>query len=204
MADGTTSASSGTSSTSTIVTGPCSRIAARASSLPTYGLPPPPVPRIAAPTERSSRSDSVNWRNALPPDLEVTDRLDAHARRAARQIRERHFIHVNDPNRVLAGAGGGRPLGRLALGLRERLLAAELVEREDAVDLAAHLTDRGADRVRDREMRRLDELRAPGQRVAEQDAAAADHDHRDRITARLHAVHDLGDALLDAAQRALH
>ena len=35
IAEGTTSASSGTSSMSTIVTGPCSRIAARASSLPT-------------------------------------------------------------------------------------------------------------------------------------------------------------------------
>src|SRR3954451_4264229 len=151
IADGTTNASSGTSSTSTIATGPCSRVAARASSLPTYGLPPPPVPRIAAPTARSSRSASVNCRNALPPDLEVPHRLHAHARAAAGQVRERHLVHVDDPDRVRARARRGRALRRLALGLGEHLLAARLVEREDAVHLAADLADRRPDGVGDRE-----------------------------------------------------
>src|SRR3954453_17387330 len=102
MADGTTSASSGTPSTSTTVTGPCARIAARASSLPTYGLPPPPVPRIAAPTARSSRSDSLNCRNALPSQLEISDPLDADARGAAGQLAQRHLVDVDDPHAVLA------------------------------------------------------------------------------------------------------
>ena len=62
IADGTTSASSGTSSTATRVTAPCSRIACCARSFPMYGLPPPPVPRTAAPTARSSRSDSTTLR----------------------------------------------------------------------------------------------------------------------------------------------
>src|SRR4051794_40502670 len=125
IAEGTTSASSGTSSTSTTVTGPCARIAARASSLPTYGLPPPPVPRIAAPTARSSRSDSVNCRNALPSQLEISDRLDADPGGVAGQVAERHLVHVDDPHRVLAGARRRRARGRLALGLGERLVAAE-------------------------------------------------------------------------------
>src|SRR4051794_35578777 len=137
IADGTTSASSGTSSTSTIVTGPCARIAARASSLPTYGLPPPPVPRIAAPTARSSRSSSVNCRNGLPSQLEISHRLHADAGGAPGQVAERHLVHVHDAHRLLARARRGRTRGGLVLGFRERLLAAELVEREDPVDLAA-------------------------------------------------------------------
>src|SRR4051794_15553812 len=155
IADGTTSASSGTSSTSTIVTGPCSRIAARASSLPTYGFPPPPVPRIAAPIARSSRSSSVNCRNALPSQLEVSDRLDADAGGAARQVAQRNLVDVDDPHRILARAGRGGARRGFALGLLERLVAAELVKREDAVDLAADLPDRRADRVGDREVGRL-------------------------------------------------
>src|SRR3954452_14142589 len=184
IADGTTSASSGTSSTSTIVTGPYSRIAARASSLPTYGLPPPPVPRIAAPTARSSRCSSVNCRNGLPSQLEISHRLHADAGGAARQVAERHLVHVHDANGLLARARRGRAGGRLALGLRERFLAAELVQREDPVDLAADLADRRADRVGHGEVRRLDQLRGSGQRVAEQHAPAADDHYGDRVAAR--------------------
>lgn len=43
---GTTVASGATSSMSTTRTGPCLRMASRARSLPMYGSPPPPVPRI--------------------------------------------------------------------------------------------------------------------------------------------------------------
>ena len=50
------------------------------------------------------------------------------------------------------GAGCDGLLDGLRLRLLERRIAGRALEREDAVDLAADLRDRGADRVRDREV----------------------------------------------------
>src|SRR5256885_9428208 len=152
IAEGTTNASSGTSATLTICTGPCCRTARCASSLPMYGSPPPPVPRIAAPTAMSSISASPTSRNAHPPEIEIADGLHADARGVARQIRDRHILDVDHPDRAAVGACGDRALDCLCLRLLDRLRPRRPLERDDLVDLATDLRDRGADRARDGEM----------------------------------------------------
>src|SRR5712664_3831404 len=203
IADGTTSASSGTSSMSTRDTGPCSRIACWASSLPMYGLPPPPVPSTAAPMARSSRSCSVTCRNAFCLQLKFTDSLDSDPGGAAGQVAQRHLLDVDDMNGFPVSAGGNSLVDRLLLRLFQGLVARFLLKREDAVHLAADLSDRGADRVGHREVLGLDQLRSAGQPIAQQDAAAADHHDRDRLSARLHAIDRRGDAILHQLERAL-
>src|SRR5436190_17734512 len=117
IAEGTTNASSGTSSTLTICTGPCCRTACCASSLPMYGSPPPPVPRIAAPTAMSSSSDSPTSRNAHPREVELADGLDADPRRVARQVCDRHVLDVDDPHGVALRPRRDGLLDRLRLRL---------------------------------------------------------------------------------------
>src|ERR1041384_223728 len=107
----------------TISAGPCCRAACGASSLPRYGSPPPPVPRIAAPTAMSSSSASPTSRNADPPEVEVTDRLDADARRVAGQIGDRDVVDVHDVHAVPFGARGDRAVDGFLLRLGERGLA---------------------------------------------------------------------------------
>ena len=53
---GITHSESGTSSGEIKLTSPCFLIASIAINFPIYGSPPPPVPKIAAPTERFSIS----------------------------------------------------------------------------------------------------------------------------------------------------
>ena len=65
-----------------------------------YGSPPPPVPRIAAPTAMSSSSASPTSRTADPPEIELADRLRADPRRVAGQICDRHVLHVDDADGV--------------------------------------------------------------------------------------------------------
>src|SRR5215467_8246308 len=196
IAEGTTSASSGTSSRFTSLTGPYSRIACLASSFPMYGLPPPPVPRTAAPTARSSRSRSPTSRNGLSLQLKVPNRLHPDPRRVARQVTQRDLFDVRDLDRAFARAGRHSLLGRLRLGLLQRRVTAHLVQREDTIHFAADLGDGGADGVRDSEVLRLDHVRRARQMIAEQDAAATDDHDRDRLGAGLHPVDGLGDAAL--------
>src|SRR6185437_8226272 len=122
IAEGTTNASSGTSSTVTSCTGPCRRTASCASSLPMYGSPPPPVPRIAAPTAMSSSSASPTSRNAHPFQIELSDRLHLDPGRVPRQVGDRHVLHIDDPHGVARRAGGDGLLQRLILrGVERRL-----------------------------------------------------------------------------------
>src|SRR5205807_7941519 len=106
-----------------------------------------PVPRIAAPTARSSRLSSPTRRNELPPQLELADSLDVDARRVRGQVRERHFLDVDDLHRPRARARGDRLLRRLVARPLQRLLSRDLLEGEHPVDLAPDLGDRSADRV---------------------------------------------------------
>src|SRR5207248_10593189 len=85
----------------------------------------------------------------------------------------------------------------------EGALAWQLREREDLVRLPADLGDRRPDGVRDREVIRLDEPRRALDLAVEQDAAASHYDDRERVGARLGAVHELRDAILDLSHAAL-
>src|SRR5205085_1900187 len=96
IAHWTATASSGTSAASTSVTGPYSPMAWRASSLPTYGLPPPPVPSTAAPLARSSRSCSPTSRAIVTTQRQVTDGLDPDPDRVTRQVCQGHLFDVDD------------------------------------------------------------------------------------------------------------
>ena len=44
----------------------------------------------------SSSSVSPTSRNAHPSEVEVSDRLHADPRRIAREIRDRHVLHIDD------------------------------------------------------------------------------------------------------------
>src|SRR5207342_461251 len=156
-----------------------------------YGSPPPPVPRIAAPTAMSSSSASPTSRNAHPPEVEVSDRLHPDPRRVSGEIRDRHVLDVYDANPAALGSGRNRFLDGLRLGLLDRRSAGRVLERDHLVDLAADLRDGGTDRVRDGKALRPHELARAQQRVAKQDRAATDDDDRDRVGARLHPVDGL-------------
>src|SRR5690348_5053271 len=83
MAVGMTKASSGTSSGEMRVRRPPSARACSTIRRPTYGSPPPPVPRKAAPRARSRRS----W---LVSSLAISSGLH----RGAKTLLDRHVIHV--------------------------------------------------------------------------------------------------------------
>ena len=126
IAAGTTSASSGTSSGSTTVIGPCSSIACRASNVPTYGLPPPPVPRMAAPNARSSSCSERNSRTVEPLELQVADRLHLDSCGVAGHVRQRHVLNVDDSYGRGSRARRDGLVDRLGLRLVERRVARQL------------------------------------------------------------------------------
>src|SRR4051794_33417037 len=105
---------------------------------------------------------------------EVSYGLDLDPRRLARDVWKRHIVHLDNAHAGLDRAGGHGLRGRLRLRLVERLLAADLVEREHPLHLSADLGDCGADRVRHGEVVGTDESGGPGELVAEKNAAAAD------------------------------
>src|ERR1700737_4728100 len=131
-----------------------------------YGLPPPPVPSTAAPMARSSRSCSVTCRNAFRLQLELSDSLDADPRGTARQVTQWNFLDVDDMDGVPVCPCGDRLVDSLLLRQFEGFVARLLLQREDAVHLAAHLRDRRSDGIGHREMLWLDELGRPRQLIA--------------------------------------
>src|SRR6476659_2690007 len=153
-----------------------------------YGSPPPPVPRIAAPTAMSSSSASPTSLKAHPPEVEVSDRLDSDPRGVTGEVGDRHVVDVHDANSVALGTGRDRFLDRLRLGLLDRSRPGRTFERDDLVDLAADLCDCGTDGVGDREVLRLHELTCAGKCVPKQNRAAADDDHGNGIRTRLHSI----------------
>ena len=182
----------------------CSANACCASSVPMYGSPPPPVPRIAAPTAMSSSSASPTSRNGHPPELEVADRLDPDPRRVAGEVRERHVLDVDDLD-----------AGRLAPAATALSTASAF-----ASSIAASRGIRSSEKTRSTsppicaiaapiafataKCSGLTSSLAPGSVVAEQDRAAADDDDRDRVGARLHPVDGLGDLGFDPRRAPAH
>ncbi len=71
--------------------------------------------------------------------MELSDGLDADAGGVARQIGKRHILDVDDLDAGTQRAGGDRRLGGFRLGVSERLVAADLGQRIDAVDLSGDL-----------------------------------------------------------------
>src|SRR3546814_16363573 len=111
-----------------------------------------------------------------------------YLRRVARQIAEEHLFHIHDLDAV-----GDTPRRRDA----PRYRPAHLVERlgpgqdiiiDDLFDLRPDLGNRRANGIGDGGMRRPQNLRDPGPRVADQDVAAADGDHRDIALPAFHPV----------------
>src|SRR5579871_4835522 len=188
IADWTTTASSGTSAASTSVTGPFSRTAWRASSLPMYGLPPPPVPRTAAPLARSSRSSSPTSRAIVTTQRQVADGLDPDPDRVAGQVGQRHLLDVDNLDARCQRPGGDRLADGFPADRFQRVLPRPVGQRDDLVDFAADLGDGGADGVGDGEMIRLEDLRGTLQAVFHQDAAASHDDDRQWRGARLDPV----------------
>ncbi len=106
-------------------------------------------------------------------------------------------------DRLPVSAGGDGFVNCLLFGLCEGLVARLFLQREDPVYLATHLSDRRADRVGDREMLWLDQLRSARQAITQQDAAAANHHDWDRLRACLHSVDRQGNTILHQLERAL-
>src|SRR6185437_16898423 len=169
MASSSPIASSGSTSTRAPL-----RKSSRARSMPTWGLPPPPVPSTAAPSESGRRSASA--RTYRSRDIQVSDHLDMHARRVARQIGEGHVLDVDHLDRAGVRAGGDRDRARLFLGVANGVGPAHRGKRVNAVSLARHLRDGRADGVGDREMMRLDHLEFADLALDQNRAAANDDD----------------------------
>src|SRR5207248_426077 len=161
-------ASSGTSAASTSVTGPCSRMAWRASSLPIYGFPPPPVPRTAAPRARSSRSRSPTSRAIVTTQRQVTDGLGPDPDRVARQVGQGYLLDVDDLDARSQGPRGGGLVDGFLADRFQRVFPCLVGQRDDLVDLAADLGDGGADGVGDGEVIWLEDFRGALQAVLQQ------------------------------------
>ena len=161
-----------------------------------YGSPPPPVPRIAAPTAMSSSSRLTDDAASRPPEIEIADRLHADPRRVAGQIRDRDVVDVDDAHGRRARRRQRRPC-RLASAFASSSAASRVVPSSATTlstspptcAIAAPIAFATA------KCSGLTSSLAPGERVAEQDRAAADDDDRDGVGARLHAVDRLGDPL---------
>ncbi len=78
----------------------------------------------------------------------------------ARHVGQRQVLDIDDGDAVPVGAGADRLLDRFGAGQRDRLLAGLVAE--DAVDLAAHLRDRGAHGIGDGGMRHFTTSLMPG------------------------------------------
>src|SRR6476469_4191883 len=181
IATGTTTASGGTSSIVTTVTGPCRVIAASARSLLRYGPRPPPVPRMPAPRAMSSTSENPISRTGHshrnPVQIQVADCLHPYPGRAARQVRERHLVDLHDLDAARPGAGRLRAGDRLRPRLGQHGGAGVVRHPDDPVQLTADLRDRRADRVRDGRVGRAPHVGQAGQHIRQYYAAAADqHD----------------------------
>src|SRR6185437_878023 len=83
---------------------------------PIWGLPPPPVPRMAAPISRARISSMVRVRPMLATG-QISHRFHADAGGVAGQIGQRHLLDFHDLHRLAGGASRHGPLGRLLLGV---------------------------------------------------------------------------------------
>src|SRR5438876_5930219 len=134
MADGTTRLSSAISSSEHIWIGPYSCTDWIAINIPIYGSPPPPVPSTAAPMARSWMFCTSSIRMSFL-QRQVAHGLDVHANGVAGQVRQRHLVHLDDLDAVRHRAGCQGLVQRVLLGLRQRLLARQFLQRKDTVGL---------------------------------------------------------------------
>src|SRR5258708_10952646 len=153
---------------------------------------------------RSSRSFSTPCRDTLSLQLKLTDSLDPDPRGAAREVAQRHLLNIDHMDRLPVSAGGDGFVNCLLFGLCEGLVARLFLQREDPVYLATHLSDRRADRVGDREMLWLDQLRSARQAITQQDAAAANLHDWDRLRACLRSVDPPATTILHHLDPPMH
>src|SRR5689334_14779567 len=121
--------------------------------MPRYGLPPPPVPRMPAPMAIRSMSWWVRVQGMLVRpglhDSQVAGGADADLGGTAGQVAHRHFLNIDNLDRVRVDSGADGLVDCHLSGDVQCFGSGVLVQREYALHFATALGNRGTDRVRD-------------------------------------------------------